>query len=70
MDIQQYWTFPPPEPSASLVKWVDKIQKGWRPNSRIKGLGYYSSSEFYKVYIWEYINVIYPLLVKLYYEDK
>ena len=60
-DVQEYWTKPPPSPSPRCTWWVSRIKAGWRPNRRISSMGYHSSAEFYGVYIWEYINVIYPL---------
>lgn len=62
IDVTRYWIDPPPQPSAGLAKWQAKIASGWRPNRRISAMGYYEASEFYGVYIWEYINVIRPLL--------
>ena len=62
IDIQKYWADPPPEPSPNCVKWVAKIQGGWSPNRRIRTLGYYSSAEWFGVYIWEYLNVLRPML--------
>lgn len=58
IDIQEYWSGPPPEPSPKLGKWIAKIQSGWTPNKRIRALGYYSSAEFFQIYLWEYLNVI------------
>ena len=62
IDIDKYWTAPPPEPSAGLIKWLARIGAGWRPNRRIRSLGYYSAAEFYGVYVWEYLHKIRPLL--------
>lgn len=64
INIEQYWNVPPPEPSPGLVKWLAKIADGWRPNRRIRSMGYYSAAEFYGVYIWEYLHVISPALSK------
>lgn len=62
LDIQKFWRKPPPEPSPGLLKWQKKIAAGWTPNSRIRQLDYYSSAEFFGVYIWEYLNVLRPML--------
>lgn len=62
LDETLYWLSPPPEPSPRLALWLVKINHGWRPNKRIRGLGYHEASNFYGVYIWEYLNVIRPLL--------
>lgn len=62
IDVTGFWTEPPPKPSEGLKKWMDKIRDGWRPNRRIRSLGYHEAAEFYGVYIWEYINVIGPAI--------
>lgn len=62
VDRYAYWTDPPPQPSEALKKWLTKINNGWHPNSRISGMGYDESADFYGVYIWEYLHVIAPLL--------
>lgn len=62
MNIEDYWDRPPPEPTAKCVAWRKKIEDGWRPNRRISQMGYYEKAEFFGVYIWEYINVISPML--------
>lgn len=61
-DHYQYWTHPPPEPSPGLVKFMQKWRNGWRPNRRIRAMGYDECAEFLKVYIWEYLNVILPMM--------
>lgn len=61
----EYWMEPPPEPSPSLEKWKSRIKGGWRPNRRIQGMGYEEASHFFKIYYWEYLNVIAPLLRSL-----
>lgn len=61
--ISQYWTEPPPTPSAGLDKWLVRItHEHWKPNRRIRTLGYYAAAEFFQVYVWEYLNVLMPLL--------
>lgn len=62
LNIEQYWLYSPPELSDNCKIWIDKINKGFIPNRRISRLGYYCSAEFYNVYIWEYLNIISPLL--------
>lgn len=62
MDVTAYWNEPPPAPSAGLVKWLARIEAGWRPNRRIRAMGYHERAEFFGVYIWEYLNVLYPML--------
>jgi hypothetical protein len=65
VDRYLYWGDPPPEPSEACTKWVERIRNGWRPNRRIRFMGYDSSAEFYGVYIWEYIHVLCPLFREL-----
>lgn len=59
---EMYWSFPPPEESERCAWWKARIRAGWRPNRRIATMGYDGASYFYGVYIWEYLNVIEPLL--------
>lgn len=61
-DEQAYWTSPPPEPSARCLYWREQIANGWHPNRRVSMMGYHEATNFYGVYIWEYINVISPLV--------
>lgn len=60
-DHYQYWGEAPPEPSQRCIYWVRQIERGWRPNRRIPDC-YCCGSEWHGVYIWEYLNVIRPLL--------
>lgn len=64
-DVYAVWLEAPKEHSARCLYWEDRIRRGWRPNKRIRGMGYSTSSEFYGIYVWEYLNVICPLLEKL-----
>lgn len=61
-DRYQYWTEPPPARSLRCEYWVRQIGRGWMPNRRISGECYDCSAEWYGVYIWEYLNVLYPLI--------
>ena len=64
-DIQQYWTIAPPETSARCLWWVERIQReGWLPNQRIRSMGYYERAKFFGVYLWEYLNVLVPLIAE------
>jgi hypothetical protein len=56
--VHDYHRHPPPEPSPAAIKWLRKINAGWRPNRRVRGMGYYERAEFYNVYLWELTNVI------------
>lgn len=62
MVITDYWLDPPPEPSVGLLKWKAKIEAGWQPNGRLRSMGYYEAAKHYKVYIWEWVNVLAPLM--------
>jgi hypothetical protein len=59
--VETYWTSPPPRLSARCEWWQGRIRGGWRPNGRIRTLGYYPAAQYFGVYIWEWINVLYPL---------
>lgn len=61
-DRYAYWTKPPPEPSERCRWWCSKIRAGWRPNRRVRKLGYDCRAEFFGVYIWEQLNILDPLL--------
>lgn len=62
-DIEENWgTLPPPEPSPRCLWWVNRIAAGWRPNRRIKIMGYYEASAYYGVWIWEYLDILRPAL--------
>lgn len=61
-DIEEFWSEPPPEPSARLLYWQAQIADGWQPNRRVATFGYHNAADFFGVYIWEYLNVLYPLL--------
>jgi hypothetical protein len=61
-DPERYWGEQPPVLSNRCTWWVSRFAQGWRPNGRILGLGYYSAAGYYGVYLWEYLNVIAPML--------
>ncbi len=61
-DVEEHWARPPQEMSARCAWWLKRIDEGWRPGRRLRTLGYYSSAEYYGVYIWEYLRAIRPLL--------
>lgn len=64
-DEYAYWGNPPPKLSPRCVYWMRQIQRGWRPNRRIQIMGWSSSTEWFGVWTWEYLNVIYPKLREL-----
>jgi hypothetical protein len=61
-DGEKYWQEPPPEGSPRCAWWVARIEAGWRGNRRVRSMGYYSCSEYFGVYIWEWLHVLSPLL--------
>ncbi len=61
-NLEDYWSQPPPVYSERCQWWISRIEGGWRPGKRVSCLGYYSKAEFYGVYIWEYLNVLSPML--------
>lgn len=61
-DHYRYWQFAPPEPSPRLLWWCERVRSGWSRNRRIGSQGYDTSAQYFGVYIWEYINVLQPLL--------
>jgi len=60
-DYTEYWNNPPPSLSPRCQHWVNRIRNGWVPNRRVKQMGYDEASQFFGVYIWEYINILFPL---------
>lgn len=52
----------PPELSERCKYWVRQIERGWLPNKHISRNGYSGATEWYGVYVWEYVNVLYPLI--------
>lgn len=61
-DQQEFWTKPPPEPSARLGWWLDRIAAGWVGNKRVRIMGYDAAASYFGVYYWEYLNVLSPRL--------
>ncbi|GGM26944.1 hypothetical protein GCM10011608_09690 [Micromonospora sonchi] len=59
-DHYTYWAEPPPELSARCVYWLRQIERGWLPNKSIGGKGYDCTAQWFGVYLWEYLNVLYP----------
>ena len=62
VDVMLCWSEPPPELSERCRWWVRRIKAGWTGNRRTASMGYHVAAEYYGVYIWEYLNVISPLL--------
>lgn len=64
-DAEDYWLFAPSKLSARCAYWVRQIERGWLPNRRIARAGYRNSADWYGVYIWEFQNVLDPLIKKV-----
>lgn len=60
--ISLHWETKPDRLSERCVYWVRQILRGWRPPRRIAGEGYYGATEWYGVWLWEYLHVLFPLL--------
>lgn len=63
-DAEEYWLFAPSQLSARCAYWVRQIERGWLPNRRIVREGYQNGADWYGVYIWEYLNVLDPLVTQ------
>lgn len=61
-DVELYWTEQPPAMSPRCTWWVSRIKGGWIGNKRTRVMGYYESAAYFGVYIWEWANVLSPLL--------
>lgn len=64
-DHYAFWRDRPPEQSARCTWWLARIAAGWRPNARVSAMGYDDKAEFFGVWMWEYLNVLYPVLAGL-----
>lgn len=60
-DYTEFWVAAPPERSPRCVYWVNKLRAGWVPNRRIQLMNYDEASQFYGIYIWEYLYIIFPM---------
>jgi hypothetical protein len=63
-DHYLYWSNPPPSASPRCLYWVQRFEDGWRGNRRTGGFGYDEAAEYFGVYIWEYLNVLYPIMAE------
>ena len=61
-DRYRFWIKPPAKLSPRCVYWRRQIERGWLPNSRILGEGYDGCAQWFGVYIWEWLNVLWPLI--------
>ena len=68
-DPERYWTHPPPEPSERCAAWVARVAAGWRGNRRTRMMSYDGAAHYFGVYIWEWCNVLSPMLQEVYDAD-
>lgn len=61
-NVEKFWFAASPEISPRCVWWINRIQHGWKGNKRTRVLGYDEGARYFGVYIYEYVNFIYPLL--------
>lgn len=62
-DVTAHWNDPPPEASERCTYWVRRYQQGsWTPNRWIRRCGYHSAAEHLGIWIWEYWNVMEPII--------
>jgi len=62
-DVTEHWGGAPPEPSARCLYWLRHIRRGWRPSARVMSEGYHGTAEWFGVYLFEYLQVLCPILV-------
>jgi hypothetical protein len=63
--MYEFWTNPPPTMSARCSWWVDRVRGGFRRNKRLKVMDYSDSAAFFGVYVWEWLNVLWPMFYSL-----
>lgn len=61
-DHYSFWAEPPPELSERCTYWVEQLERGWVPNRHVRIEGYDAASQWFGVYIWEYLNIISPMI--------
>jgi hypothetical protein len=61
-NVEEHWGHLPASPSLRCIWWVGQIKSGWKPNQRIRSMGYHEGSSWFGVWIEEYTKVIAPLL--------
>jgi hypothetical protein len=50
---------------------MGRLRSGtWRANGRVRGAGYYGASRHLGIYIWEYINVLSPMVEAMFWADR
>lgn len=64
--IEVYWSTPPPALSPRVQYWLKRLADDqWRPNKYLRAQGYYGAAAWLGVYIWEWTNLLRPLLAEL-----
>lgn len=62
-DHYKYWGNPPRKLSDRCEYWLRQIvERNWLPNRRWRGECYDCRANWLGVYIWEYQNVLLPIL--------
>jgi len=56
-----YTDAPPGEVSPRCAWWLERFAAGWRPNRRIRAMGYEEATHWYGVYTSEYFDKLRPL---------
>jgi hypothetical protein len=65
-DEECFWIEPPPVLSPRVEYWLKRLAEGtWKPNRHFRGECYHCRTVWLGVYIWEYQNIIAPVLADL-----
>jgi hypothetical protein len=60
-DVERYWHTPPPELSTRARYWLRRLDEGtWRANRRLRHEGYHTAAEMLGIYIYEWLEVVWP----------
>lgn len=54
----------PVEPSEQLMAWLGPVRNGFKPKGALAGASAEQLAGFFKVSLWEYRNVLEPLIAK------
>lgn len=60
--IYEYQDKQPPKLSFGCRRTIAKFKNGWKPNRRIRRMGFEEKCELFRIYLWEYHHVVFPLL--------
>lgn len=61
-DRYEFWADAPPQMSDRCAYWLRQVERGWLPNRRIRGECYDCSAEWYGVWIWEWLDLLWPAI--------